>query len=157
MKEKVYDAQISPLMAQIIAICEKNKIAFIADFHLDGDMSCMSAIFCSAPCSISMSIPIYSVREENRTMKEKVYDAQISPLMAQIIAICKKNKIAFIADFHLDGDMSCTSAILRDSDDPTPKQIEAFELLKPRQTFVMAVTEETLPDGKTRISMRRMS
>ena len=37
--------------------------------------------------------------------KEEVYDSQISPLMAQIISICKEHKIAMLADFTLDEDL----------------------------------------------------
>lgn len=34
--------------------------------------------------------------------KEAVYDAEISPLMAQIVAICKAHKINMAATFALD-------------------------------------------------------
>src|SRR4051812_9804430 len=33
------------------------------------------------------------------TAREAVYDERISPLMAQIIVICKKNKIPMVASF----------------------------------------------------------
>lgn len=33
-KEQIYDEKISPLMRQIIEICEEHKIAMIADFAL---------------------------------------------------------------------------------------------------------------------------
>ena len=33
-KEQVYDEQISPLMAQIIKICQTHKIAFLASFSI---------------------------------------------------------------------------------------------------------------------------
>jgi hypothetical protein len=36
-KEQVYDEQISPLMTQIIAICEEHKIANVLTFSLDRD------------------------------------------------------------------------------------------------------------------------
>lgn len=36
------------------------------------------------------------------TPKEDVYDNQISPLMAQIIQICKDNNIGMAASFELD-------------------------------------------------------
>lgn len=36
-KEQIYDDQISPLMQQIIAICQENSIAFFADFELGHD------------------------------------------------------------------------------------------------------------------------
>ncbi len=33
-KEQIYDSQIHPLMAQIIGICQANKIAMLADFAI---------------------------------------------------------------------------------------------------------------------------
>jgi len=45
--------------------------------------------------------------------KEQIYDNQINPLMAQIIEICKTNKIAMLATFDIpndeDADLACTS------------------------------------------------
>ena len=50
--------------------------------------------------------------------KEKIYDEQISPLMTEIIDICKKNKVAMLASFAIpkDGDESlkCTTCLLED-------------------------------------------
>lgn len=90
-------------------------------------------------------------------MKEKVYDEQINPLMAQIIKICQKNKIAFVADFGLDDDIHCTSADLRESHEPSEAQLKALKLLKPQRAFAMAQTTETLPDGSQHITLRRIS
>jgi hypothetical protein len=70
--------------------------------------------------------------------KEQVYDAEISPLMAQIIDICKREKIAMLASFDLgqgpeseeDGDhLMCTTAILEDSHDPAPRLISACNII----------------------------
>lgn len=36
--------------------------------------------------------------------KEEVYDAQISPLMKEVIRICKEADIPLVADFQLDND-----------------------------------------------------
>ncbi len=65
--------------------------------------------------------------------KEEVYDSEISPLMAKIIEICKREKIAMIADFRLDPEegLRCTTATLLDDHEPSDEQIEAFEILKP--------------------------
>lgn len=45
--------------------------------------------------------------------KEKLYDEQIAPLVAQIIEICQKNGVAMIASFAIpndeDADLRCTS------------------------------------------------
>lgn len=45
-KEEVYDEEINPLMAQIIDICNANKIAFISSFCLDKESlrCCTSAL-----------------------------------------------------------------------------------------------------------------
>lgn len=90
-------------------------------------------------------------------MKEKIYDDQINPLMAKIIAICRENNIAFIANFRLGEDLACTSADLRDECSPSDGQLEALKILRPRQAFAMAITEETLPSGDKKISIRRIS
>lgn len=47
------------------------------------------------------------------TTKEEVYDAEIHPLMAQIIEICQRHKIAMVAQFAIptpaDPDLVCTT------------------------------------------------
>jgi hypothetical protein len=47
-KEQVYDTQISPLMVQIIEICNTNKIAFLASFSIPTEeapeLACSSAL-----------------------------------------------------------------------------------------------------------------
>lgn len=48
---------------------------------------------------------------DERGARELVYDTEINPLMAQIIAICKRADIPLIADFRLDSDMKVTTAI----------------------------------------------
>ncbi|MGU7780497.1 hypothetical protein [Burkholderia sp. PU8-34] len=48
--------------------------------------------------------------------KERIYDEQISPLMTQIIAICKEHKIPILASFFTPGDddpeLAVTTALL---------------------------------------------
>jgi hypothetical protein len=52
--------------------------------------------------------------------RETIYDEQISPLMTQIIAICKENKIPVVASFELDIEeghppndpLMCTTSLL---------------------------------------------
>jgi hypothetical protein len=48
--------------------------------------------------------------------KEQIHDEQISPLMAQIIEICKEHKIAFVASYAIptedDDTLRCSSALL---------------------------------------------
>jgi hypothetical protein len=43
---------------------------------------------------------------------ESVYDKQINPLMAQIIAICKEHNLPFVASFQYSADGACTSGFL---------------------------------------------
>lgn len=47
-KEDIYDEQISPLMHQIITICQKHEIPMVMSFHipndLDDDLSCTTGI-----------------------------------------------------------------------------------------------------------------
>ena len=69
------------------------------------------------------------------TQKEAIYDEQITPLMAQISAICATHKIAFVADFALGYDnedesqLRCTTVQLRQDRDPTSDQICAARIL----------------------------
>jgi hypothetical protein len=69
------------------------------------------------------------------TVKEKVYDDQIFPLMSQILKICKDNKIDMVFDAYLGyddqagEDLHCTSALLKSS---SPEHMHrAFKILKP--------------------------
>lgn len=57
--------------------------------------------------------------------KEAAYDERINPLMAQIIAICKEQKINMAATFILDPDpeadgdpIACTTVLAIDQSDP---------------------------------------
>ncbi len=61
--------------------------------------------------------------------KEQIYDEQISPLMTDIIAVCKKHKIAFLASFAIpnddDTDLRCTTALYESRDEST-EDVEDF-------------------------------
>jgi len=65
--------------------------------------------------------------------KEKMYDERVSPLMAQILEICKEHKIAMVASFSLDtdesGDFNCTSALTTDEYSPPACFHLAVEIL----------------------------
>lgn len=57
-----------------------------------------------------------TARLENTIMStlpdnESVYDEQISPLMDQIIAICKQHNMPMLATFEYAADMACTTYI----------------------------------------------
>lgn len=86
----------------------------------------------------------------SRTPKEAVYDAQISPLMEQIIALCKEHKINMVADFSLGHDpvadetLFCTTALPKvDPDDEkgVERMMRAYQALRPRPSlFAFAIT-----------------
>lgn len=46
--------------------------------------------------------------------KEKIYDDVLSPLMAQVIAVCKDHDIPMFATFQYSDDGFCTSIYARD-------------------------------------------
>lgn len=65
--------------------------------------------------------------------KEAVYDAEINPLMAQIIAICKRERIAMVASFAVpnetDADLFCTTSLLDTSHEPPQVFLAALNLI----------------------------
>lgn len=58
--------------------------------------------------------------DRKTTIREAIYDAQISPLITQIITLCKAHDIPVIASFDLDDDrddpdrrgLACTTLIV---------------------------------------------
>lgn len=60
--------------------------------------------------------------------KEAIYDAEVNPLMEQIIATCQRAGIAMFCTFHIptedDPDLACTSC-LPDGDGNTPSHLAA--------------------------------
>lgn len=78
--------------------------------------------------------------------KEAFYDEKISPLMAQIIALCKEAKINMVADFSLGPDpnnddepMFCTTSLPNlDPDDEAgmERMTRAYRTLRPRSDFM---------------------
>lgn len=81
--------------------------------------------------------------------KEQVYDAEIEPLMAQILAVCKREKIAMVAQFAIpteeDPDLLCTSCLTTDEFDPPQAMREAMKILYRREPQVVALTITTGP------------
>lgn len=87
---------------------------------------------------------------EARTTKEAIYDEHISPLMAQIITLCKEHKINMIADFSLGPDptcddqpLYCTTALTKvdpSDTDGTARMNRGYDALKPRMhAFAMTI------------------
>lgn len=69
------------------------------------------------------------------TTKEQIYDEKISPLMTQIISICKEHKIPIVASFFTPGDddpeLAVTTALLG-NDFEAPKNFSnALRELRP--------------------------
>lgn len=66
--------------------------------------------------------------------KEQVYDEQIYPLMAQIIEICEKHGIAFIADFSIptpdNPDLAAATLVLDGDGNNAPGHLAAARILK---------------------------
>lgn len=87
--------------------------------------------------------------------KEEIYDSQVSPLMTQIIAICKEHKIAMLADFALtseesdDGPLKCTTVLLGDETEPPELMLRALEILRPKRRIPMMLTTEHTDGTKT--------
>jgi hypothetical protein len=77
---------------------------------------------------------------DTRGPREIAYDTEIAPLMKKIIAACKAHGIPMLADFALDGDMQCTTAILVDKDDPPQYFRQAYALLCPAAPSPLMVT-----------------
>lgn len=64
--------------------------------------------------------------------KEKAYDAEIAPLMTQIIAISKRAGIPMHASFALDGDLACTTHIVEASMHADPEWAAPYDHLARR-------------------------
>ncbi len=81
--------------------------------------------------------------------KEDAYDNEISPLMAQIIAICNREKIAVLATFQLTpddvegGGLACTTALLTDEYEPSAAQLKALDIVNPPPPVFAAFTITT--------------
>ena len=79
--------------------------------------------------------------------KEKIYDDQVNPLMAKILAICQKHKIAMLASFSIptvdDPDLCVTSALLADEYEPPKEFGHSLNLI--RNGFT-AFTVSTKPE-----------
>lgn len=84
--------------------------------------------------------------------REEIYDAQIAPLMGQILEICKTNKIPMLADFDLaseeDDGLKCTSALLDKAWEPDEKMVDALKILRPARRSPLMMTVEHADGSK---------
>ncbi len=80
---------------------------------------------------------------------EQIYDEQISPLMTQIIEICRANGISMIASFAIasetDSDLRCTTHLL-DGNGGVPFQRAYDALIHRRVPPLMITTKDA--EGK---------
>lgn len=76
--------------------------------------------------------------------KEDVYDAQISPLVAEIIAICRKHKIAHVCAFTLDEEngLCCITANTSKDFEPEERLLAALHALYPSPQTLMLTTRD---------------
>lgn len=78
--------------------------------------------------------------------KEEFYDEKISPLMSQIISLCKESQIPLVADFALDWNeddqnhLKCTTVLLDESWEPPSEMIQASKVLRPPRQSPMMLT-----------------
>jgi len=83
--------------------------------------------------------------------KEQIYDAQINPLMAQIIEVCRQHQIAFVAAFSIptaeDSDLQCTSAMLGSALLPPANFMRAWAHLRPARSAGPLMLREERADG----------
>lgn len=88
--------------------------------------------------------------------REDVYDNQISPLMTEIIRICKEHDIPMVASFQYNDDrpdgeaMLCTTVILNQKDAATPALHDAAAALR-RDRSVMTLTARDGEGNVTRM------
>ena len=80
-----------------------------------------------------------------RNDKEQIYDAQINPLMAQIITICGQAGIAMVCSFAIptkeDADLCCTSILPDETGKNTSLHLQALRILRgDRPTLHMRTT-----------------
>lgn len=76
--------------------------------------------------------------------KEEIYDNEISPLMRQILEICKRGKIAMVASFFIptpdDEDLMCSSCLLDEEYDAPQSYHKAMRQIRQGDNFTMAMT-----------------
>lgn len=98
--------------------------------------------------------------------KEKVYDEEISPLMVQIIAICKREEMPIVASIQYraggdEGPGYCTTVILdgkggakwAHAGDKIRKLAHAHQ---PERPVCLTETIVTQPDGTRHITIRQV-
>lgn len=92
---------------------------------------------------------------------EAAYDNEISPLMTQIIAVCKEHRIPVAATFQYkhdeEGPGHCTTVLAPREWEPSDVVLDASVAMRGRRPVMLAETHVTNPDGSKTISVRRVS
>lgn len=88
--------------------------------------------------------------------KEEAYDAKVSPLMREVIAICKEHHIPVLAVFHTPNDdkddLFCTTALLGKEFDAPDFMVEALGFLKrAAEPAPLVMTVVSRPNGSTKL------
>lgn len=83
--------------------------------------------------------------------KEEIYDEQINPLMAQIIAICKEHNIAHVCTFDCGDGLLCTTCLTTDEAEPPETYRRLVDVLFPKSEFAMLTVRDG--DGKATASI----
>lgn len=90
--------------------------------------------------------------DDTRGPRERIYDEQISPLMTQIIAICKEHDIPLVATFQLDDERGekaegfcCSTALV--PEDACRSVKEAYAGAYPKRASPMMISTYDA-DGK---------
>lgn len=83
--------------------------------------------------------------------KENIYDEQISPLMQQVIDICREHKIAMVFSAHLPDEeqdsLYCTTLLPGDNDEPNPKFTATAKMIRGDRPSIGLGIRTTHADG----------
>jgi len=85
--------------------------------------------------------------------KEEIYDKEISPMMKQLIEICKENGIAMCMSFAIptpeDDSLQCTTSIPDESGKlPDHMRSAVAELYRDRTSHTLQITTEKADGSK---------
>ena len=90
--------------------------------------------------------------ERTKPHKEKVYDEQISPLVANIIKVCVENKISMLCAFELenrDGDVMCyTSSLIGPEYRSSAALAVATDIIAPEQDVLETARQAMACTGR---------
>lgn len=82
---------------------------------------------------------------------ENIYDEMISPLMSQIVEICKENKMPMVASFAFrktdeDGLGTCTTVLNANENRIIPEFTESVRIIQKKSAFIAMTIIKGLRD-----------